>query len=318
MNGAETLISARNVTIEDDPEPGDPPPRPPSPTSRKLSPSPAQQPPSHQISPSPQVIDLDTPASDGPELMSQSAYTKTLIRQATMPILPPDLEDFGIPPSPPGTPDPTVSQKLQNFRQLRDQGVYFNDRLGGNRGFRNPKLLEKLRGYAGIEDEYGSHLPTSIWNPHGFQEDQYYDKLGIFLSLSDTDYLAEKQRQDFEALQTRQQNEPRSSIEFTSTSSNPAASAAQKSAAERIMEGLNSRPNSRPVSRTGSDADRKRHRHEDRRDDRRDDRGHYRGGDRRDDKRNGGRSRDRSRERERGRGGYRDRDDRGRSSHNYP
>jgi hypothetical protein len=181
MNGAETLISARNVTIEDDPEPGDPPPRPPSPPSRKLSPSPAQQTSSHQISPSPQVIDLDTPASDEPEFMSQLAYTNALIRQATMPILPHDLEDFGIPPSPPGTPDPTLSQKLQNFRQLRDRGVYFNDRLGGNRGFRNPKLLEKLRGYAGIEDEYGSHLPLSTWNPHGFQEDQYYDRLGISL-----------------------------------------------------------------------------------------------------------------------------------------
>lgn len=100
-----------------------------------------------------------------------------------MPVLPPDLEDFGIPPSPPGSPDPTLTQKLDNFRQLRDQGVYFNDRLGGNRGFRNPKLLERLRGYAGIEDEYGSHLPTSIWNPHGFSEDQYYDKLGKSLTF---------------------------------------------------------------------------------------------------------------------------------------
>jgi hypothetical protein len=68
--------------------------------------------------------------------------------------------------------------RSENFRQLRDRGVYFNDRLGGNRGFRNPKLLEKLRGYTGIEDEYGSHLPLSTFDPHGFQEDQYYDKLG--------------------------------------------------------------------------------------------------------------------------------------------
>ena len=324
MNGGEAVLPSRNVTIEDETEPGDLSPRSPSPL-RELSPSPARQSSLHKLSPSsPQVVDLDTPAPDEPEFVSQLAYHNALIRQATMPVLPPDLEDFGIPPSPPGSPDPILAQKLENFRQLQDQGVYFNDRLSGNRGFRNPKLLERLRGYAGVEDEYGSHLPESIWNPHGFSEDQYYDKLGMSLILTYSDFVAEKQRQEFEALQARQQNESRSSIEFTSSSSNPAAAISQKSAAERIMEGLNSRPNSRPVSRTGSDADRKRQRHDERRDDRRDDRGYHRGGERRDDRRNGGgskdrsrereRHRDRSRERDRGRGGYRDRDDRGRSN----
>ena len=176
MNGAEPQISSRQVTIEDEPEPGDPPPRSPSPV-RQLSRSQSQE-NSHQRVPSPHIVDINTPASDEPEFMSQLAYTNALIRRATMPILPPDLEDFGIPPSPPGTPDPTLSEKLDNFRQLRDRGVYFNDRLGENRGFRNPKLLERLRGYAGVVDEYGSHLPVSVWNPHGFSEDQYYDKLG--------------------------------------------------------------------------------------------------------------------------------------------
>jgi hypothetical protein len=97
-----------------------------------------------------------------------------------MPTLPPDLNDFGIPPSPPGSPDPSLTAKLDNFRQLRERGVFFNDRLGGNRGFRNPKLLERLRGYVGVEDEYGSHLPASVWDPHGFTQDQYYDVLGNF------------------------------------------------------------------------------------------------------------------------------------------
>ena len=176
MNGTVTKTLPRNVTVEDEPEPGDPPPRtPPSP----LAPFPSQNNASPQHSQSPQIITIDTPASDEPEFMTQLAYTNALIRQATMPILPPDLDDFGIPPSPPGTPDPSLSNKLDNFRQLREKGVYFNDRLGGNKGFRNPKLLEKLLGYIGIEDEYGSHLPPSIWNPHGFSQDQFFDKIGI-------------------------------------------------------------------------------------------------------------------------------------------
>ena len=185
MNGAATT-HPRNVTIEDETEPGDPPPR-----AYSHSPSPSQAPqlplPKHRSprpvsprAPSPEVIDVDTPASDSPEYISQLAYQNSLIREATMPILPPDLNDFGIPPSPPGSPDPSLAAKLDKFRELRERGVFFNDRLGGNRGFRNPKLLERLRGFVGVEDEYGSHLPTEIWDPHGFTEDQYFDVLGNY------------------------------------------------------------------------------------------------------------------------------------------
>jgi HCNGP-like protein len=176
MNGAVTRTAPRGVTVEDDPEPGDPPPRRPS-TPPQPSPSPKQASP--QPSPPPQALDVDTPASDGPDYATHLVYINELIRQSTMPILPPDLDDFGIPPSPPGTPNPSLSKKLDNFRQLRERGVFFNDRLGENKGFRNPKLLERLRGFVGIEDEYGSHLPREIWNPHGFTDDQYFDKLGI-------------------------------------------------------------------------------------------------------------------------------------------
>jgi hypothetical protein len=175
MNGDVSKRIPRNVTVEDDPEPGDPPPKIPSPPPQQSSPP---KRPSLRPS-SPQAITLDSPASDEPEYMTPLAYTNSLIRQATMPVLPPDLDDFGIPPSPPGSPDTSLSRKLDNFRQLRERGVYFNDRLGGNKGFRNPRLLERLRGYVGVEDEYGSHLPTTVWNPHGFKEDQYFDKLGM-------------------------------------------------------------------------------------------------------------------------------------------
>jgi HCNGP-like protein len=187
MNGAATTRH-RNVTIEDESEPGDPPPRPYAP-----SPSPSQSPVPQQLpspkvrsprpvsphAPSPEVIDVDSPSSDSPEYISQLSYQNSLIREATMPILPPDLNDFGIPPSPPGSPDPSLTAKLDKFRQLREQGVFFNDRLGENRGFRNPKLLERLRGFVGVKDEYASHLPIEIWNPHAFTEDQYFDVLGI-------------------------------------------------------------------------------------------------------------------------------------------
>ena len=244
MNGATARVVPRTVTVEDEPENGDPQERP-------FSPSPEPQSLPERLSPqaadnatytapvdskTPDIIDVDTPASDEPEYMTQLQYTNSLIRQATMPILPPNLADFGIPPSPPGSPDPNLAAKLDNFRQLRNRGIYFNDQLASNKSFRNPKILEKLRKYVGIDDEYGTNLPSSVWDPHKFARDQYYDA------------IAEKQRSAFEALQERQRTEQRTSIEFTS--------ATGKSAAERILEGVNSRPTSRPQSRTGSDSDR--------------------------------------------------------------
>ena len=167
----------RPVTVEDEPEPGDPPPRPrTSPQLHVEEKMDIKKTPS--LSP-PIVIDTDSPSEEQPEYISTLTYTNALIRQTTMPILPPDLDDFGIPPSPPGTPDPSLTDRLKNFQQLRERGVFFNDRLGGNKGFRNPKLLDRLCGYVGIQDEYGSNLPTDVWNPQGFSKDQYYDKLGM-------------------------------------------------------------------------------------------------------------------------------------------
>jgi HCNGP-like protein len=116
-------------------------------------------------------------------MMTGLAYTNSLIRQVTMPILPPDMEDFGIPPSPPGSPPPELKKKFDHFRELRERGVYFNDRLGENKGFRNPKLLERLRGYVGVEDQYGSQLPTNVWDPHNFPPEHYHDKLGMSFAV---------------------------------------------------------------------------------------------------------------------------------------
>ena len=187
MNGAGTGGGYRNVSIEDDPEADDPPPRPTTSPSPPAEPQPEQYqaspPPTKVQSPpppaAPEVIDVETPQSEEPEYLNPLSYTNALIRQATLPNLPPDLDDFGIPPSPPGSPDPSLSQKLDTFHRLRERGVFFNDRLGENKSFRNPRLLEKLRGYVGIEDQYGSNLPTSVWDPHGFKEEQFYDKLGM-------------------------------------------------------------------------------------------------------------------------------------------
>jgi hypothetical protein len=277
MNGATGRVIPRPVTVEDEPEPGDPPPRPYSPSPPPPQPSTDHHQNTHETasgnegpallpmdSQTPEVMDIDTPAFDEPEYMTRLQYTNSLIRQATMPILPPDLDDFDIPPSPPGSPDPNLTSKLDNFQQLRDRGIYFNDRLASNKSFRNPQLLGKLSGYVGIDDEYGTNLPPSIWDPHGFTRDQYHD------------VIAEKQRQTFDALQERQRTEQRTSIEF--------ASASNKSAAERILEGVNSRPTSRPQSRTGSDSDRSKARWDERRD-------RHRG---RDDRHEMPRSRDRS------------------------
>jgi hypothetical protein len=69
-----------------------------------------------------------------------------------------------IPPSPPGTPPPTaaaLTAKFDNFLELkRTKGVHFNARLASSMALRNPALMDKLLGFAGIDSLAGQYETT--------------------------------------------------------------------------------------------------------------------------------------------------------------
>ncbi|KAI5805402.1 HCNGP-like protein-domain-containing protein [Peziza echinospora] len=252
-----------------------------------------------------------------------------------------------IPPSPPGTPPPETSNKFSNFLTLKRQGVHFNEKLSRSAALRNPRLLEKLMGFVGLDvsigsedagghwspDQYISHLPPSVWDPAAWakHEEGFIEKL----RRSQQQVLEKRQKQ---AELDAARGQPRANLAFvgekgtdygtrkdggTGASGAGAAAAAPRSAAERVMAGLDRSERAPPPARGGGDRgghgrrndgyDRDRDRDRDRRDGGGASDDHYRNRDRdreRDRERdrrkhNRSRSRSMSRNKDRNRDGYR-------------
>ena len=159
-----------------------------------------------------------------------------MIRDLTLPAIP----NLDIPPSPPGSPPPGIDEKFSHFLELKKQGVHFNEKLARSTALKNPSLLKKLMGFAGIEEDeqYATTLSDDLWEPAGFPSWAYKEEL----AKSQQEVLKQKE-------QERARNQ-RESIEFVSTSvsgnssraATPSGLGATKglrgSAAERIMAGL--------------------------------------------------------------------------------
>lgn len=109
--------------------------------------------------------------------MSPYSLNRSRIHSLTLPhTIPP------IPPSPPGTPPLEASSKFSNFLALKRQGVHFNEKLARSSALRNPRLLEKLMGFLGLDvavgdpetggkwsaDQYVSGLPKGVWDPQAW------------------------------------------------------------------------------------------------------------------------------------------------------
>ncbi|PUU73886.1 HCNGP-like protein-domain-containing protein [Tuber borchii] len=170
------------------------------------------------------------PQTPGPEPLSPYSLNRATIRSLTLPTSIPE-----IPPSPPGEEHPDVSSKFGRFRELKKQGIHFNEQLSRSSTLQNPNLFEKLTEFVGVTggDQYISCLPKELWDPFGFPEEAFADRLA---------------KTQIEVLEKRQAEE-RSRIEFvgsTATSAPPAPSSRDRragngggrSAAERVMAGL--------------------------------------------------------------------------------
>lgn len=144
--------------------------------------------------------------------------TRALIQDLTLPPVP----NLDIPPSPPGSPDPTANAKFEHFLSLKKQGIHFNSKLASSSSLKNPSLLMKMMVHAGIGDEaqYNTTLPAELWSTSDLPEWAYKEKL----------LKAQQEiRQDMEEKRAAGQ---RSSLEFVSSS--PAnASRSSSSAAKR-------------------------------------------------------------------------------------
>ncbi|EGG00613.1 uncharacterized protein MELLADRAFT_67653 [Melampsora larici-populina 98AG31] len=102
--------------------------------------------------------------------------------------------------------DITLVSKLEKFKSLRDQGIYFNDNLVKNKSYRNPHIYTKLVQFVDVE-ETGSNFSPDIWDPLGFPTEAYADA------------LREKQQKAADAKQLSKSQAKRTEIEFEAGSS---------------------------------------------------------------------------------------------------
>jgi hypothetical protein len=63
--------------------------------------------------------------------------------------------------------------------QLKQKGIHFNSKLEQSTALRNPALMDKLLDFVGIDEmgQYETTLPKELWDPRGFPEWAFRDKL---------------------------------------------------------------------------------------------------------------------------------------------
>ncbi|KAK2592841.1 hypothetical protein QQS21_009444 [Conoideocrella luteorostrata] len=159
--------------------------------SPKEVPAPTCQTPNQQeessqptIGPVPLGPSLPPPDSNlPPSLPSQepsapsSPYTsqRALIHDLTLPSIP----NLTIPPSPSGSPPRITNEKFQQFLDLKRKGIHFNTKLESSTALRNPSLTDKLLSFADLSGlaQYETTLPLDLYDPSGFPEWAYREKL---------------------------------------------------------------------------------------------------------------------------------------------
>lgn len=138
----------------------------------------------------------------------------------------PPIPNFDIPDSPPESPPPGATAKITKFLELKKKGVHFNEKLQTSSALRNPGLLQKLMGFAGIshEDQYATALPQHLAVPTRFPDWAYADQ------LNKSQEKITKKRES--------QKAQRESVEFVSASSANKVKSARVSTAERVLTEL--------------------------------------------------------------------------------
>ena len=174
---------------------------------------------------------IDLPQENGP-VAPQSPYSanRALIRDLTLPSIP----NYDIPPSPPGSPIASTNAKFKHFLELKKQGVHFNEKLSRSAALKNPSLMQKLMDFANIDEvaEYATTLPKELWDPAGFPEAGYKEKL----AKSQKDILKMREEEKAKGQRTSLDFVPATASGESSRNGTPRLG--QKSTSERVMAGL--------------------------------------------------------------------------------
>jgi hypothetical protein len=191
-------------------------------------------------------VNLELPRDeDSISSVPQSPYSanRAALRDLTLPTVP----NYDIPPSPPGSPVAGTNAKFKQFLDLKKQGVHFNDKLAKSSALKNPSVMQQLLDFSDIDEksQYSTTLPIELWDPAAFPENVYKE------GLAKSQQKILKKREDDKAKGPRE-------VDFVPSTASGEASRngtpriGQKSAAERVMAGLDrGRSNSPQVQSTG-------------------------------------------------------------------
>jgi hypothetical protein len=167
----------------------------------------------------------------------QSPYSanRALLRDLTLPSLP----IYDIPPTPPGSPVASTNAKFKHFLELKKKGVHFNEKLSKSAAMKNPSLMQKLMDFSGIDEtsQYSTTLPKDLWDPRAFPENAFKEEL----ARNQKKILKRKEEEKLRGQRDAVDFVPATiSTDLSSRGGAPGGAKAPKSAAERIMAGLDS------------------------------------------------------------------------------
>uniref|UniRef100_A0A7S0WS14 SAP30-binding protein n=1 Tax=Pyramimonas obovata TaxID=1411642 RepID=A0A7S0WS14_9CHLO len=85
----------------------------------------------------------------------------------------PDME---LPDKPEEACSEELQAKINKYLELKAQGRSINSELRKSKGYRNPDFLQKITKHFNIK-ELDSHFPKEVFDPEGYAEEDYFDKL---------------------------------------------------------------------------------------------------------------------------------------------
>ena len=145
--------------------------------------------------------------NDGSETgMSTPRYDPSPMRTEEGPATPAHLreaedvaveEEVRIPPAPDAPPNIDVCNRFHAMFEKKSSSRFsMNDYIKNQKNFRNPSIYESFIEKFGLK-EAGSNFPPSLFDPEGFTEDCFYDK------------ISEQQTLAMEKLKKRAQEKPK-------------------------------------------------------------------------------------------------------------
>jgi hypothetical protein len=142
----------------------------------------------------------------------------------------------------------STNLKFKHFLELKKQGVHFNEKLAKSSALKNPSLMQKLMDFSDIDEagQYATTLPKVLWNPDAFPEYAYKEELAKSQQRILKKKEDEKARGQRESVDFVPANASGESLSRSATPGGTGGRTGQKSAAERILAGLDRGRSSSP------------------------------------------------------------------------